>query len=278
MNINSFLALFVLVALSPICSAHDDVDIGIESIALDKSCKLNIVVKNYGYDLPDAFYQTINPAFITIKKGEAQETLKSLRALDKKKALKLKGGTLTLQSRTVYSKNPAPIYVATQFAEEFGDYGAGNNQRLESMDCIEGQGQMEGAPIIATQPDVAITDAFINPETCLLTIEASNLTDVPIDEASWNLESGVGLMSIDLKTHLQAQEIFLGAIDSQKTFTRSTSKIHWQGQLPFDDSLKMRISVWRVKGDRDFSNNSIELSVPNNCIKTPEAQQLIERE
>ena len=247
------------------CYGHDDLDLGIESVRLNTQCKVEIVIKNYGHDLPESFYQTINPAFLTIKKGDREETLHSLRALDKRRQLEKFGGSLKITSTETYAKMPSAITVAIEYAEEFGDYGGGNDRHIASMDCIAGRGQIEGAPIVYTQPDVAVVNARIDPQTCKMAIELENLTGIPLAKDSWLQEGGVGIMRLNLQTQTLAPEIPLVNLDPEKTFGEKGKRLSWETALPFTDAKSLRVGVWRVRDDLDFSNNTMELAVPNAC-------------
>ena len=265
----SFMKAFFLfvgcLLLIPWGHAHEDLDLGIARVYLDKHCRVNLTMVNSGHQLPYSFYQTVTPAYVQIKKGAIVERLRSLRALDRRQALKNLGGKLTLRSKMQYANMPEPIQLVIIYDEEFGDYGAGNNTWLESMDCEIGVGQIEGAPIVYTEPDVAITDARIDPKTCTLTIEVSNLTSIPLDDNAWNSDTGVSLMQLNLDTQQRAPDIPLLQLDPQKAFGHQTQHLRWQTKVPFKGAQRIRLALWRVLGDVDFSNNTVELAVPEGC-------------
>lgn len=120
--------------------AHDDLDLAIESIEYDEECRAIITIKNEGRDLPESFYQVVRPAFVVMEKGKQREEFKSLRTLDKQRALARSDGRLKIVSRTRFTQNPQSAKVTIHFEDEFIDYGAANNQLNGDVDCLAGKG------------------------------------------------------------------------------------------------------------------------------------------
>ncbi len=245
--------------------AHEDLDLGVAHVTLNSSCHVKITLKNLGHTLPNSFYQTVHPTFVVIKKGQQEEYLQAVNVLDKQQALKNAGGAITIVSASAFANNPAPIHVEIVFGDEFGDYGAGNNKMVEAMDCVVGKGQTQGEAIVYHQPDVAITNAFVDPKDCLLNVELTNLTAVPLDAQAWEKDSGVALTFLNLDTDTLGHSIALVTLDSEKRFGTKTQTLKWQGSVPFEGAHSIRLALWRVLGDLDFSNNTVELGVPSAC-------------
>lgn len=248
--------------------AHEDLDIGVSSVTLNKKCQAVIEVKNFGRDLPESFYHVVRPAYLVLEKGEQREELKSLRALDRKRRLAPTGGTLSIVSRHTYANNSKPMDVQVLSEGEFVDYGAANNRYRESMDCIPGQGQVAGDPIPDTQPDIYVKTARIDPETCTLEITFGNLSSIGLAEQSWG-DDGVFLMTMTLPDHERQADIPLLRLDPQKTFTRSQPLLSYRLPLSKLDVEHWRVGLWRVLDERDFPNNQIEIPMPEACRATP---------
>lgn len=247
--------------------AHEDLDIGIKDVWLDQQCYAHVQLVNAGRDLPESFYLTINPAFFEIRKGDQQEQGRSLRALDKRKKLQKTGGQLEVRSRTKFANNKTPISLQLHFMEEFLDYGGANNHLRKSMDCIPGEGQTSGEKIVPTQPDVAITRARIEPTECQLDITFTNLTGVALEDNAWHKTEGVTIMLMALDNHERVADTPLIELDPEQKFTRTTSHLQLRSPLPNRSSERWRLGLWRVQGDSDFSNNQIDLNVPESCRK-----------
>lgn len=245
--------------------AHEDLDLGIKDVWLDKQCYAHVQLVNAGRDLPESFYLTINPAFFEIHKGEQQEQGRSLRALDKKKKLQKTGGQIEVRSRTKFANNTTPISVQLHFMDEFLDYGGANNRLRKSMDCVPGKGQTTGEKIVPTQPDVAITRARIEPSECQLEITFTNLTGIPLDDSAWHETEGAIIMLMALDNHERLADISLIQLDPKQQFTHTTSTLEWRSPLPNKANQRWRLGLWRVQGDADFSNNQIDLDVPESC-------------
>jgi len=249
--------------------AHEDLDIGIASVRLNKQCHAEIQVKNFGGDLPESFYMIVRPAYVTVQKGDQQEELKSLRTLDKKHALAKSQGTLTIISKKTYSGNPKPIDVQTQIEGPFIDFGAANSRLRESMDCVPGKGQVAGEPIPETQPDIYVETARIDPAKCELDIRFGNLSSVGLTDHAWDEADGVYLMSMSLPSHERQEDIPLIRLDPQKRFTRDEAWLTYHMPLPKLDVEQWRVGLWRVLDERDFPNNQIDIPVPDACRATP---------
>lgn len=247
--------------------AHEDLDIGINNIWLDEQCYAHVQLINAGRNLPESFYLTINPAFFEIHKGEQHEQGRSLRALDKRKKLLKTGGKIEIRSREKFANNSAPISVQLHFMDEFLDYGGANNRLRKSMDCIPGKGQTTGDKIIPTQPDVAITRARIDPQKCELEMTFTNLTGVPLPDSAWHKTEGVTIMLMALDNHERFADIPLVQFDPEQTFTHASPSLEWQSPLPDKSKPRWRLGLWRVQGDTDFSNNQVDLDVPESCRK-----------
>lgn len=263
-----FFLCWVLVVVAFEADAHEDLDIGIASVALNKKCQAVIEVKNFGRDLPDSFYQVVRPAYLVLEKGGEREELKSLRTLDRKRQLAHTGGTVTVISRQRYASNPKPMDVQILLEGEFIDYGAANDRYRESMDCIPGKGQLAGEPIPDTQPDIFVKAARIDPQSCVLEITFGNLSTVGLAEKSWD-ENGVFLMTMTLPAHERQADIPLLRLDPQKQFTRTQPLLTYRAQLPKIDVERWRIGLWQVLNERDFPNNQIEIPMPEACRATP---------
>jgi hypothetical protein len=246
-------------------SAHEDLDIGIESVTLDKHCRMLITVKNYGRDLPESFYHAVRPAYLVLEKGKQREESKSLRTLDKGRALVASGGTLQIISRLTYAQNPKPVDIHIQMEGEFLDYGAANNGLKESLDCIPGRGHIAGEKIPDTQPDIVVQTARIDPESCELLVSFDNLSSVGLDEGAWDLEKGVFLMQLRLPSHEREPDISLRQLDPGQTFTRQNAHLEFRRSLTKISAEKWRVGLWRVLNERDFPNNQIEIPVPERC-------------
>lgn len=250
---------------APSAFTHEDLDIGIESVTLDKQCRALITVKNYGRDLPQSYYHAVRPAYLVLEKGEQREESKSLRTLDKSRALLPSGGTVQITSRRVYARNPKPMDIVIQLEGEFLDYGAANDRLKESLDCIPGQGQIAGEKIPDTQPDIVVRNARIDPQTCELQVRFGNLSNVGLDEGAWDTENGVFLMQLRLPSHEREPDIPLIQLDAEQKFTRHNAHLEYRrtlGQIPAE---KWRVGLWRVLNERDFPNNQIEVPVPERC-------------
>lgn len=245
--------------------AHEDLDLGIESIQLDRNCRAQITLKNYGRDLPESFYMAVRPAYITLVKGAVREEFKSLRMLDKTRALLPTGGTLRLTSRNTYSANPAPAEVNILLEGEFLDYGSANDRVYESMDCIAGQGQIAGAKIPDTQPDIVVREARIDPERCELRVSFGNLSSIGLDAGAWDAANGVYLMQLALPDHERQADIPLARLDPEGRFTRSSPQLDYTAPLPKIRAEKWRVGLWQVLNERDFPNNQSEIPVPEKC-------------
>jgi hypothetical protein len=248
--------------------AHEDLDIGIASVTLNKQCQAVIEVKNFGRDLPESFYQVVRPAYLVLEKGEKREEMKSLRTLDRKRQLARTGGTLTVISRHTYANNPKPVDVQILLEGEWVDYGAANDRRRESMDCVPGQGQIAGDAIPDTQPDIYVETARIDPESCTLEVTFGNLSSVGLVEQSWG-ENGAFLMTMTLPAHERQADIPLLRLDPQKQFTRSQPLLTWRAPVPRVDVERWRVGMWQVLNERDFPNNQIEIPMPEACRATP---------
>lgn len=251
-------------------AAHEDIDIGIEGVRLDKQCYAHLQLVNAGRDIPESFYRTVNPAFFEINKGDMHEQGRSLRVLDKKKKLQKSGGRLEIRSRKKFARIPAPIKVNLHFLGEFLDYGAANDLLHESMDCIPGRGQIEGEKIIPTAPDITVTQARIDPADCQLQLSFTNLTGIALPDSSWQDQGGTQVMIMALDTHERLADIPLIELDPQRQFTRSAPTLNWQSPLPDRVSTRWRVGLWYVPGDSDFSNNQIDLTTPEACREKSE--------
>ncbi len=262
-------ALCGLTALLPCwVLAHEDLDLAIAQAQMLPSCHVQIQLKNVGHDLPDAFYTTVTPAYLMLEKGEQKERLRSLRALDKLRALQPLGGELTVVSKKVYASIPPALTVSLHYAEEFGDYGSGNNRWQAPMDCQLGKGFIPGEEIVDQQPDAAVVDAAIDRDLCELVITLKNLSAIPLNDASWGEQSGAYLMRQNLDDQTRAPDIPLSELDAAKTFgTVKGAPLAWRGPIPFPSANRLRVGLWRVLDDRDFSNNTATLAVPNACIQ-----------
>ncbi len=248
--------------------AHEDLDLAITQAQMLPSCHIQIQLQNVGHDLPDSFYATVTPAYLILEKGEQKERLRSLRALDKLRALQPLGGELIVVSKKVYANIPPALSVSLHYAEEFGDYGAGNNYWQAPMDCQPGKGFIPGDAIVDEQPDVAVADAAIDRNRCELVITLKNLSSIPLSKASWEVESGAYLMRQNLDDQTRAPDISLSELDVAKTFgTVKGASLVWRGPIPFPSANRLRVGLWRVLDDRDFSNNTVSLAVPNACIQ-----------
>lgn len=267
----------LIVKLSPlllslaysIAAAHEDLDIGIADVSFDKQCYAHVQLVNKGRDLPESFYLTVNPAFFSIDKGEKREQGRSLRALDKSKQLQKEGGQLTVRSRTRFANIPSPMKIELHFLGEFLDYGAANNTLHKSIDCVPGRGQVAGDKIIPTAPDIAITHARIDPSQCQLEVTFTNLTNVPLTDEAWQDSDGAQLVITALDTHELQPPIALVTLDPEQHFTRTTPVLEWHSALPNRLVSRWRVGLWYVKGDNDFSNNQIDLAVPDGCRSAP---------
>lgn len=246
-------------------AAHEDLDLGIENVRMDRECHVLITLKNQGRDIPASFYQTVNPAYFLIKKGGKNEQSASLRVLDKHKQLQKQGGTIELRSKTAFANIITPIQVELQFFGEFQDYGAANNKLQKSMDCAIGQGQIAGEKIIPTKVDIAISQARIDPQECMLRVTFINLTKIPMPNSAWALHTGVALTRLDLTTRQRLPDIPLQEIDPQQQFSREKHTLHWQQKLEKNKIQTLRIGLWRVPDDADFSNNHIDITAPEVC-------------
>lgn len=245
--------------------AHEDLDLGIESIQLDRKCRAQITLKNYGRELPESFYMAVRPAYIALAKGAAREELKSLRMLDKKRALLPTGGTLRITSRATYAANPEPFEAKILLEGEFLDYGSANDRVYESMDCVPGQGQIAGAKIPDTQPDIVVREARIDPETCELRVSFGNLSSIGLDAGAWEPESGVFLMQLALPAHERQPDIPLLQLDPERRFTRPSPQLDYTAPLSKVRAEKWRVGLWQVLNERDFPNNQSEIPVPEKC-------------
>ncbi len=245
--------------------AHEDLDIGIAAVSLDKTCHVNITLQNAGPNLSESFYLTVNPGFITITKGEQREEFASLRKLDRKRVLLPAGGTLELRSKKIYAGNPHHLRIEFHAQGEFFDYEAENNVLLASMDCHPGEGQIAGAPIIYTQPDVAIGQVKIDPKTCAITANLFNTTAVAMPDSAWSKEEGVSLeqFDVDRSEHIATQA--LQDFDPNRQFTRSKQAWRWSSPLPATSAKRWRLAVWRVPEDLNFKNNTVEIDIPEEC-------------
>lgn len=262
---------FVLLSLGIAAAevvAHEDLDIGIASVTLNKKCQAVIEVKNFGRDLPESFYQVVRPAYLVLEKGEQGEEMKSLRTLDRRRQLARSGGTLSVVSRRSYTDNPKPMDVRVLLEGEFIDYGAANDRRRESMDCIAGQGRIAGEAIPDTQPDIYVETARIDPQTCTLEVTFGNLSTVGLAEQSWH-DNGVVLMTMTLPAHERQPDVPLLRLDPQKQFTRGQPLLTWRSALPRLDVEHWRVGLWQVLNERDFPNNQIEIPMPEACRATP---------
>lgn len=259
----------VLLAMASVeVGAHEDLDIGIDSITLNKQCQAVIQIKNYGRDLPESFYQVVRPAYVVLEKGERKEESKSLRTLDRKRDLARTGGTLAIISRRAYAHNPKPMDVQVVLEGEFIDYGAANDRRRESMDCVPGRGQVAGEAVPDTQPDIFVQTARIDPESCTLEVVFGNLSSVGLAEPSWD-ENGVFLMTMTLPAHERQADIPLHQLDPQKQFTRTQPLLTYHAAVPRVDVERWRVGLWQVLNERDFPNNQIEIPMPEACRATP---------
>lgn len=257
-----------LVSASVDAIAHEDLDIGISSIALNKKCQAVIEAKNFGRDLPESFYQAVRPAYLTLEKGGRREEFKSLRTLDRKRQLARSGGTLSVVSRKTYAANPKPIDVQMVLEGEFVDYGAANDRHRQSMDCIPGQGQIAGEAIPDTRPDIYVETARIDPQTCVLEITFGNLSSVGLAAQSWE-ENGVFLMTMALPAHERQPDIPLSKLDPEQHFTRGEPRLRYRLPVPRIDVERWRVGLWQVLDERDFPNNQIEIPMPEACRATP---------
>lgn len=248
--------------------AHEDLDIGISSVTLNKKCQAVVEVKNFGRDLPESFYQVVRPAYLVLEKGSRREEFKSLRSLDRKRQLARTGGTLSIVSRRTYADNPKPMDVQLLLEGEFVDYGAANDRHRESMDCIAGQGQVAGEAIPDTQPDIYVETARIDPKSCTLEITFGNLSSIGLTAQSWE-ENGVFLMTMSLPAHERHPDIPLRQLDPQKRFTRGEPWLTYHLPVPQIDVERWRIGLWQVLDERDFPNNQIEIPMPEACRATP---------
>lgn len=264
-----FFLCFGLIAPVLDADAHEDLDIGIASVALNKKCQAVIEVKNFGRDLPESFYQVVRPAYLVLEKGEQREELKSLRTLDRKRQLARTGGTLSVISRRTYAQNPKPIDAQMVLEGEFVDYGAANDRYRESMDCVPGQGQVAGEPIPDTQPDIFVETARIDPASCELEVRFGNLSSVGLTDHAWEEADGAYLMRMSLPAHERQEDVPLIRLDAQKRFTRGEPFLTYHMPLPRLDVEQWRIGLWRVLDERDFPNNQIDIPVPDACRATP---------
>lgn len=267
LNLSRFkLVCFVMFAsLSAVVSGHEDMDIGIESVVLDKQCYAQITLRNTGRDLPDGFYQTVNPAYLTITKGPAEEQLPSLRALDRNKVLQKTGGVLKVKSRQIYANIPEYMQIDFTAQGEFLDYGAANNQLLASLDCRPGDGQVSGLPIQYHQPDVAVLSAAIDVNSCILSVTFSNLTGVALADTAWGEADGVSVVQMNVDIHERVAAQSLASLDKDKVFTRGQDTLNWTSPLAKTTANIWRVGIWRVPEDRNFQNNQVDLVVPEQC-------------
>ena len=265
MNFKSMLRAFGLLALSQQAAAHEDLDLGIAAVELDRRCRAQITLKNYGRELPEAFYLSVRPAYVVLEKGGEQEEMNSLRALDKKRALQPTGGTLKIQSRKSFASNPKPMGVKIQLEGEFLDYGAANDALRESMDCVPGKGQIAGEKIPDTQPDIAVHTARIDPANCELTVRFHNLTSIGLAADAWDRDQGAFLMQLSLPSHERQPDIPLVVLDPQQRFTRQDSQLEYRVSLPKIAAEKWRGGLWQVAGERGFPHKQIEISLPEIC-------------
>lgn len=249
--------------------AHEDLDLGIVAVSLDKSCRAQIKIKNFGESLPESFYQTVTPAYITIVKGGQTERSNSLRKLDKQRLLQVPGGELTILSELKYQNIPQPMELELHIIGEFSDYGEKNNQLAASLDCQPNIGQIAGLPIIYTQPDVVIAQLALDPHTCELSALFINVTGVPLPDSAWNIDGGVSVKQLNLTSHEHVQSQSLAQLDPQQHFTRTVQQLPWRYQLPPTRADRWRVGMWAVSGDRNFSNNQMEIDVPATCRSMP---------
>jgi|GEM_PF-5827071 len=245
--------------------AHEDLDIGIEHVTFDKQCRLHYTLKNYGPPLSASFYNTVNPAFVSLEKGQIKVEFKSVRALDKRKRLMEAGGTLELETSQKFAENPLPLKLTLNIVGEFIDFGMANNFHTAYIDCVRGKGEIAGKVPAPTAPDIAVTHARILPETCLLEVTFENLTGLPLPPGAWVDEAGVAITRLDLDASSRAKDISLATLDPAGEFTLSSQQIEFNGDYVIDGASNMRVAMWRVAGDADFSNNHIDLAVPESC-------------
>lgn len=265
-NCKRIVIFFILTSIlwQPV-SAHEDLDLGIDSVQLNEDCRARIDLKNYGRNLPESFYHAVRPAYISLEKGGSGEELQSLRALDKNRALAMTGGVLTIYSRNRYIDNPKPLAAKIIIEGEFVDYGAANDYFSKSMDCRKGVGQIEGDKIPDINPDIYVKFARIDPQNCELEIHFGNLSSIALGPGAWQPEIGVILMQLALPSHERQIDISLKTLDPLHQFTIADKDLEYRAPLPKMNAEKWRIGLWQIEGDRDFSNNQIEISIPEVC-------------
>lgn len=259
------LLVIFCVFISQAVLAHEDIDIGIEEVRLNKNCIAEITLVNSGRTLPASFYRAGNSANIKIEKSNYVESLGSLRFLDKAKELSVNGGRLKIFSKKTYANMPQPIKVTLSFFDEFLDYGGDNNTKTEAIDCILGKGQIEGEKILPSQPDLTIEQAVINPQTCHIEAVFKNLTSVSLNKKAWDREHGAVVIQLDLETHVRLRDTLLIEFDPQKSFTKNVQSLPWKSRQPITGVRSLRIALWRVGGDSNFDNNHRDLNVPQSC-------------
>lgn len=259
------LAGALLAIVGPTAQAHEDMDLGVVSVMADHRCYLEVTIKNLGRSLPDSFYHIEKPAYITIRKDHQQENLESLSALDTQRQLQTTGGTLVVRSRLAYAQNPHPVLIELHPVGEFVDHGTRNNRLHASLDCRLGVGQIDGAEITPTQPDIAIQNLRIDPATCRVSARFENLTPVALSASSWKKEQGVVIAQFDGDTSERKVTESLGQLDSQQRFTVTQKVFEWSYPLPQTNARHWRVGMWYVPDDANFANNQAEVHVPKSC-------------
>lgn len=246
--------------------AHEDIDIGIEAVRLNKSCIAEITLVNKGRAIPSSFYRLPNPANLSLKKSNQTELLGSISFLDKNRNLQPTGGRLIVSSKKAYVNIPEFMRASLTFSGEYFDHGGDDNTLVEEIDCVLGQGQIQGRKKLPTQPDLAIKKAYVDSLNCKLAVELENLTSIPLSDNAWSLLDGVILMQLNLTTHNRLPDIPLINLDPKKQFTLKNQTLYWINPKPLMGVKSLRIGLWRVNGDADFKNNHFELTVPNTCF------------
>lgn len=245
--------------------AHEDMDIAIQSLTFNDQCKAQITLENIGRPLPESFYQTVNPVYVTIKKGSKEEQLASLRQLDKKRSLQDVGGRLLIQSKKSYANIPHHALVELHPLGEFYDYGLYNNAFRKSLDCEKGKGNMAGAPIVYEHPDVAFKQVSID-ENCILNATLENLTQVALPETAWlPNEGGVEIRAFNLDTGEPLFSLPFVSIDAKRGFTKDYQQLAWQYTVRNMGALRIKVAVWYVPDDMYFPNNEYQINIPEAC-------------
>ncbi len=260
------LALSALL-FAPQTYAHYSIDFSFNKIWMDKECHINMEIKNYSDHLPHSFYNRKNSARIEISKGHINETLNSLAELDEKRLLAKTNGTLQLRSKKSYIGITAPLTVKLITKEGFINTQPSNNNKVISMDCKLGKGQIPGDKIIATEPDISISNARLKLNTCTLHFTMKNLNTVALPDKAWEGLSGVILMQKNLHSNIREQDIPLSQLDPKRHFTRK-AQIQ-QIKIPIPSGIEsLRIGVWQVPGDTNFGNNHIDIAIPQNATES----------